>query len=76
MAPAKLAPCPQCGLSPEWSWRGHGPATRYAALRCPYNHRRVAMPYHAGSERTARATLTERWETMVAEEAGDSRQKS
>jgi hypothetical protein len=30
------------------------------------------MPYHAGSERTARKTLEERWETMVEEEAGDN----
>lgn len=62
-----LSNCPVCGLPAEWVWRGHGPATRFLAVKCPNGHHRESMSYHHGSEKLAAAEMAKRWEMWVGE---------
>jgi hypothetical protein len=60
-----IAKCPDCGMAPEFVWRGTGPAVRFAALKCSNNHYRVEIGYHDGAQETARKNLIVKWNEKV-----------
>lgn len=60
--------CSDCGMAPEFVWRGNSPAVRFAALKCPNNHQRVETTYHDGSQATAKKDLITAWENKIAQQ--------
>lgn len=60
-----LPKCPQCGMAPEFHWRDYTFGSCSGALRCPYNHHRVQMSYHAGRKLQTRENLMNQWQEKI-----------
>ena len=61
----KLPVCPDCGLSPEFSWKNYTFGSCSVSLMCPYEHHRVEHSYWAGGKANARKAIEKKWVSEV-----------
>ncbi|QIU89340.1 hypothetical protein [Yokenella regensburgei] len=71
-----LPKCPECGMAPEFHWRDYTFGSCSGALRCPYNHHRVSVSYHAGQKHKARIALECAWVKKVRQEVAGGTTKN
>lgn len=61
-----LPKCPDCGQTPEFNWKIRQVGMCAGALKCPYSHIRVQMPFMAGHKALAQKELVKMWKEAVA----------